>query len=132
MSVNLTNNQLTGQIPWPLVGLNQLYEFTIANNSFSGQIPRYRSRFPPQYFANNQGHCGIPLGSCKETSRKSRNLVIIGSAACGLVFAALIIVVLAFLLFGVSEKKAKDVERFNVEGSEWVKTMQETKGFKVS
>lgn len=114
MSVNLTNNQLTGQIPWQLVGLNQLYEFTVANNSFSGQIPCYRSRFPPQYFANNQGHIGIPLGSCKGPSRKSPNLV------------------LAFFLFGVSEKKAKDVERSNVEGSEWVKTMQETKGFKVS
>ena len=125
--VNLTDNKLKGQIPWELGRLNRLHNFTVANNSLSGQIPYILNSSPPQNFVNNLGLCGIPLVPCKGPPRKSLTLVIIGSAAGGLVFAALIIAVLVYCLFGVSENEAEDVQ-----GSGWVNAMKETKGFKVS
>eukprot|EP00268_Persea_americana_P063709 TRINITY_DN8294_c0_g1_i5.p1 TRINITY_DN8294_c0_g1~~TRINITY_DN8294_c0_g1_i5.p1 ORF type:complete len:198 (+),score=36.95 TRINITY_DN8294_c0_g1_i5:797-1390(+) len=122
--VNLTDNKLTGQIPWELGRLNRPHNFTGANNSLSRQIPCFLNSSPPQNFVNNLGLCGIPLVPCKGPPRKSLTLVVIGSAAGGLVFAALIIAVLVYCLFGVSENEAEDVQ-----GSGWVNAMKETKGF---
>lgn len=124
--VNLTNNQLTGQIPWQLGQLNRLHKFTVAKNSLSGQIPYFLNSFPPQDFDNNLRLCGIPLNPCKINLRKSQTPVLIGSAVGGILFAALVVSVLLFCIFGVSEKKKEDVK-----GSRWDMTMKPTKGFKV-
>lgn len=125
--VNLIDNKLTCQIPWGLGWFNRLYNFTIANNSLPGHIPYFLNSSPPQIFSSNLGLCGIPLVPCKGPPKKSLTLVIIGSTAGGLEFAALIIDVLVFCLFGVSENEVEDVQ-----GSGWVNAMKETKGFKVS
>lgn len=88
----LANNKLSGPIPFQLSNLDRLSSFYIANNGLSGPIPATLARFDESDFDGNNGLCGKPTGSnCNGLSK--RNLAIIIAAG---VFGAAASLLLGF------------------------------------
>ena len=102
----LSNNQLSGSIPFEFGSLGRLRKFSVANNRLSGTISEFFNRFDREGFEGNSGLCGGPLGGkCGGMSKK--NLAIIIAAG---VFGAAASLLLAFGLwwwYHLSGKKKK-------------------------
>ncbi|GMP77386.1 hypothetical protein CsSME_00033676 [Camellia sinensis var. sinensis] len=62
----LDDNRLTGQIPHELGLLLRIKSFSVANNLLSGPVPDFGSTsVTAESYANNKGLCGGPLKRCK-------------------------------------------------------------------
>ncbi|KAB1206551.1 LRR receptor-like serine/threonine-protein kinase ERECTA [Morella rubra] len=74
-SLDLSQNGLTGKIPSELVGLTSLSVFSVAYNKLSGRIPFEQQfpTFPVQSFEGNLKLCGDPLPrKCSATDQPVR------------------------------------------------------------
>ncbi|KAK1435278.1 hypothetical protein QVD17_01039 [Tagetes erecta] len=69
-SIDLSNNFLTGQIPYELTSLLELMQVNLSNNALSGAIPDKTGRIPVSTqlqsfealrYIGNVGLCGLPL-----------------------------------------------------------------------
>lgn len=103
------NNQFTGQLPG--FNYNQLQDFNIANNNFTGPVPDDTGRFDGNSFAGNPGLCGKVLPrSCpvkkKEKESKLRDFFIYSGYA---VLGFLVVVLVAIML--VKRKKRGQNEK---------------------
>jgi hypothetical protein len=70
-SLDLSHNNLSGKIPYELVGLTSLSTFSVAYNNLSGRIPfeRQFSTFGMQCYEGNPDLCGGPLPrNCSTTN----------------------------------------------------------------
>ncbi|XP_028112013.1 probably inactive leucine-rich repeat receptor-like protein kinase At5g48380 isoform X1 [Camellia sinensis] len=65
--LKLDDNRLTGQIPHELGLLPRINSFSVANNLLSGPVPDFGSTSvtTAESYANNKGLCGGPLKRCK-------------------------------------------------------------------
>ncbi|KAK1423083.1 hypothetical protein QVD17_18377 [Tagetes erecta] len=62
LTLNLQQNQFSGSVN--VLKLQNLQEFNISGNRFSGEIPRELSKFPVSAFADNGNLCGFPVSNC--------------------------------------------------------------------
>jgi hypothetical protein len=66
-SLDLSNNQLSGEIPWSLSNLTSLSSLNLSYNNLSGRIPSgrqldtLRADDPASMYIGNLGLCGHPL-----------------------------------------------------------------------
>jgi len=73
----LDNNHLIGSIPYEITSLTRLHKFSVANNELSGDIPSFFNGFDKDGFDGNSGLCGGPLGSkCGGMSKKNLAIII--------------------------------------------------------
>uniref|UniRef100_A0A2N9FYA3 Uncharacterized protein n=1 Tax=Fagus sylvatica TaxID=28930 RepID=A0A2N9FYA3_FAGSY len=66
LTLRLEENRFTGSISG--LNLQNLQDFNVSGNHFSGEIPKSLSGFPESAFAQNQALCGSPV---KETCKNS-------------------------------------------------------------
>ncbi|XP_024178424.1 probably inactive leucine-rich repeat receptor-like protein kinase At5g48380 [Rosa chinensis] len=71
--LGLDHNRLTGALPAQLGMLNRIKIFRVNNNLLSGPIPpfSYSYYITGESLANNKGLCGFPLESCDNNKRIS-------------------------------------------------------------
>lgn len=83
-TLDLSYNQLNGSIPASLGQLPNLQELLLNDNQLSGEVPSSLGSFPIRggmlNLANNNGLCGLGLGSCNHMSHGMKT---------GIVFAVL-------------------------------------------
>ncbi|GMY38142.1 inactive LRR receptor-like serine/threonine-protein kinase BIR2 [Fagus crenata] len=73
----LSNNRLSGLIPYGLGRLNRLKRFSVANNDLSDSVPADLENFDKSDFDGNDGLCGKPIGSkCGGLSSKSLAIIV--------------------------------------------------------
>ncbi|XP_042980227.1 probable leucine-rich repeat receptor-like protein kinase At1g68400 [Carya illinoinensis] len=79
--LDLSYNNLSGDVPLEVNGLTHLLTFRLEENQFSGnhlsgEVPKSFSGFPESVFSQNHALCGSPLQNCKSVTT---NLKIPGS-----------------------------------------------------
>ncbi|XP_050258432.1 probably inactive leucine-rich repeat receptor-like protein kinase At5g48380 [Quercus robur] len=68
--LKLDHNHLTGQIPQELSLLARLKQFSVSNNMLTGPVPYFGSSgIQADSYANNKGLCGGPLKPCTTPKR---------------------------------------------------------------
>lgn len=128
--VILSNNRLSGNIPSTFANLGRLNRFSVSNNQLSGTIPSSLSRFTSDDFSGNSGLCGSPLGKCGRLSK--RNLAIIIAAG---VFGAAVSVLLGFGIWWWFFTRSRKKVRYGVgrdDSSSWADRLQAYKLVQVS
>ncbi|EPS60479.1 hypothetical protein M569_14322, partial [Genlisea aurea] len=89
----LENNRFTGTIP--ALAFAGLVQFNVSNNDLSGQIPASLSGQPGSSFSGNSLLCGAPLAPCQNGSPGKR---LSGGAIAGIVIGSLLGLLLLILL----------------------------------
>ncbi|KAJ0692902.1 putative protein kinase RLK-Pelle-LRR-III family [Helianthus annuus] len=64
VTLRLEQNRFSGDVT--VLQLQNLQEFNISGNEFSGVIPSVLSSFPVSAFSKNKNLCGFPVGNCTE------------------------------------------------------------------
>lgn len=128
-NLKLDNNHFTGQIPLRLGLLGRLKTFNVANNQLIGQVPTFINVTVPDY-ANNPGLCGDPLPLCQGPSKKPRTGVIVGAAVGGVTLGAVLLTLgMFFYMRRISRKRKKDDDP---EGNKWAKSIKGKKAIQLS
>lgn len=73
--LQLHRNRLTGSLPTQLASLNRIKIFRVSNNLLSGPIPPFIPNhlfITQDSFANNKGLCGVPLEPCNSNQNHKR------------------------------------------------------------
>ncbi|KAM0925960.1 hypothetical protein ACQ4PT_003831 [Festuca glaucescens] len=70
-SLSLQHNQLSGQIPEQFRLLTRLIMFNVADNLLSGNVPFSLQNFSASNFVGNQELCGLPLGECSSSQKRT-------------------------------------------------------------
>jgi len=71
-SLDLSHNKLSGRIPFEFVEMTSLSVFSVAYNNLSGRVPfeRQFSTFESQCYDGNPDLCGVPLPrNCSPTNQ---------------------------------------------------------------
>jgi hypothetical protein len=71
-SLDLSWNQLEGEIPPGFAALEALSTLNLSNNRLSGRIPagdQLRTLVDPSIYGNNLGPCGFPLQECADAAK---------------------------------------------------------------
>uniref|UniRef100_A0A8R7PXA4 Uncharacterized protein n=1 Tax=Triticum urartu TaxID=4572 RepID=A0A8R7PXA4_TRIUA len=70
-SLDLSRNQLRGEIPQGFADLKSISALNLSTNMLSGRIPmgdQLRTLDDPSIYSNNLGLCGFPLEDCVSSS----------------------------------------------------------------
>ncbi|XP_071733337.1 probable inactive receptor kinase At2g26730 [Rutidosis leptorrhynchoides] len=101
------NNGFTGQLP--SFNYNQLEDFNVANNDFSGPVPDDTGHFDANSFSGNPKLCGkkLPVQCTGKKKSKIGNFVIYSGYA---VLGFIVLVLMALLAFKKNKKIYEDIK----------------------
>ncbi|GMH20157.1 hypothetical protein Nepgr_021998 [Nepenthes gracilis] len=116
VSFDVSNNRLSGPIPQALKGMLSLIEVNFSNNLFTGQIPNFvpLQKSPNSSFLGNRGLCGQPLSSsCNDDDKEIYPRKVsykIVLAVIGSGLAVFTSVTVVVLLFMMRERREKSAK----------------------
>ncbi|KAG8367261.1 hypothetical protein BUALT_Bualt16G0054100 [Buddleja alternifolia] len=141
-TLDLSHNNLSGNIPKSLEGLRYLTYFDVSFNYLSGQIPSggpFRN-FGSQFFASNEGLCGdlrYGVPKCRNAASQKRNIILRVVYALLGVSALVFVMAIAYVFRRYRKKETVESQRDLTSGkaplrASYYELSQATEGFNES